>query len=73
MLVVWAGVLVIGADDMAPAPVPQGARDVVLQPVVGPEEVPGEAAGIVVEDIATLPCGRRRGRASSGCSPGPRW
>jgi hypothetical protein len=29
-LVVGAGVLVVGADDMAPAPVPEGAGDVIL-------------------------------------------
>jgi hypothetical protein len=45
-LVVGARVLVIGADDVAPGAIPQGARDVVLQPVVGPEQVPGEAAGV---------------------------
>ena len=54
-LVAGAGVLVIGADDVAPAPVPEGARDVVLQLVVGPEEVPGEAATKIVEDVAALP------------------
>jgi hypothetical protein len=42
-LVIRAGVLVIGADDVAPGAVRQGARDVVLQAVVGPVEVPGEA------------------------------
>jgi hypothetical protein len=39
-------------EDVAPGPVPERAYDVVLQPVVGPEEVPGEAAPKVVEDIA---------------------
>jgi hypothetical protein len=36
-LVVRLGVLVVGADDVAPGSVPEGAGDVVLQPVVGPE------------------------------------
>jgi hypothetical protein len=49
-LVVRAGILVVGADDVAPGPVPEGARDVVLEPVVGPEEKPGEATVVVVED-----------------------
>ena len=49
-LVVRACILVVGADDVAPGPVPEGTRDVVLQPVVGPERVPGEAAAVVVED-----------------------
>ena len=37
--VVGAGILVIGADDVAPAAVPERAPDVMLQPVVGPVEV----------------------------------
>jgi hypothetical protein len=49
-LVVRAGVLVVGADDIAPAAVPEGAGDVVLQPVVGPEEVPAA----VVQDVASV-------------------
>jgi hypothetical protein len=49
-LVVGPCILVVGADDIAPAPVPERARDVVLQPVVGSEEKPGEAAAVVVED-----------------------
>jgi hypothetical protein len=53
-LVAGAGVLVVGADDVPPAAVPERARDVVLQPVVGPEEVPGEAAAVVVEDVAAV-------------------
>jgi hypothetical protein len=47
-LVVRAGVLVVGADDVTPAAVPERAGDVVLQPVVGAVEVPGEAAAVVV-------------------------
>jgi hypothetical protein len=39
-LVVRAGVLVIGADDIAPAALPEGARDVVLQPGIGAAEEP---------------------------------
>jgi hypothetical protein len=46
-LVVGTDVLVVDADDVASAAVPEGARAGVLQPVVGPEEVPGEAAAIV--------------------------
>jgi len=53
-LVVRAGVLVVGADDIAPGPVSERARDVVLQAVLGPEEVPGEAPAVVVEDVAAL-------------------
>jgi hypothetical protein len=44
-LVVGAGVLVVGADDVAPGPVPERARDVVLQRLSGPnryqEKPPG--------------------------------
>jgi hypothetical protein len=39
---------------VGPGAVPQGARDIVLQPVVGPEQVPGEAAAVVVEDVAAV-------------------
>ena len=53
-LVVGARVLVVGADDIAPGTIPQGAGDVVLQPVVGPEQVPGESATEIVEDVAAL-------------------
>jgi len=53
-LVVGAGVLVIGPDNIAPTPIAEGACDVVLQPVVGAEEVPGEPAAIVVEDVAAF-------------------
>jgi hypothetical protein len=49
-LAIGAGVLVVGADDVAPGAIPERARDVVLQPVVGAEEVPREAAAVVVED-----------------------
>jgi hypothetical protein len=42
-LVAGACVLIVGADDVAPAAVPQRARDVVLQSAVGPVEIPGEA------------------------------
>jgi hypothetical protein len=38
-LVVGARVLVVGANDVAPGPVPERAGDIVLQPVVGPEQV----------------------------------
>jgi hypothetical protein len=48
VLVVSTGVLVVGADDVTPAAVPEGARDVVLQPVVRPEQVPGEPAAEVI-------------------------
>jgi hypothetical protein len=48
-LVVGARVLVVGADDVAPGPAPERARDVVLQPVVGSVEIPGEAGAVVVE------------------------
>jgi hypothetical protein len=51
---VRACVLVVGADDVAPAPVPEGPRDVVLQPSVGPVEISGEAAAVVVEDVAAV-------------------
>jgi hypothetical protein len=53
-LVVGAGVLVGGADDAIPGPVPERARDVVLQAVVRPEEIPGEAPAVVIEDVAAL-------------------
>jgi Transposase DDE domain group 1 len=49
-----ARVFVIGADDIAPAAVPERTGDIVLQPVVGPVEVPGEAAAEVIEDVAAL-------------------
>jgi hypothetical protein len=53
-LVVGARVSIVGANDVAPAAVPERARDVVLQPVLRPEQVPGEAATKIVEDIAAL-------------------
>jgi hypothetical protein len=53
-LVVGPGVLVVGADDVAPIAVPERARDVVLQPVFGSEQVPGEAAAEIIEDMAAL-------------------
>jgi hypothetical protein len=48
---VGACVLVIGADDVAPA---EGSRDILWQAVVRAEEVPGEAAIEIIEDIAAL-------------------
>ncbi len=53
-LIIGAGVLVVGADDVAPAAVPERAGDIVLEPAVGPEQVPGEAAAVFVEDVAAV-------------------
>jgi hypothetical protein len=53
-LVAGAGILVVGTDDIAPSPVPERARDVLLQPGIGPVEIPGEAPAVVVEDVAAV-------------------
>jgi hypothetical protein len=52
-LAVGAGILVVGADDVAPGPVPERSRDVVLQPAVGSKHHRGPGSRTAPDDFCS--------------------